>query len=119
MSDIRLFTDEDIHGGLAEILRSHGFDAVSTREADRLSETDPDQLEWCHENGRAIITFNVAHFAAMHEQWLAAGRHHAGVIVSNQRPIGDLMRRVVRLARTLTAEEMIDRLEYLNNWPST
>lgn len=118
MSDIRFFTDEDVYGGLAEILRSHGFDAVSTPEADRLSETDRDQLEWCRENGRAIITFNVGHFAALHEQWLAAGRHHQGVIVSNQRPIGDLLRRVLRLALTLTGDEMIDRLEYLNNWPS-
>ncbi|HEX5422017.1 MAG TPA: DUF5615 family PIN-like protein [Candidatus Acidoferrales bacterium] len=118
MSDIRFLTDEDVYGGLAEILRSHGFDAVSTPEADRLGQTDPDQLDWCRDSGRAIIAFNVGHFAALHEEWLAADRHHPGVIVSNQRPIGDVMRRVLRLARAPTAEEMIDRLEYLSNWPS-
>ncbi|MGH7139859.1 MAG: DUF5615 family PIN-like protein [Pirellulales bacterium] len=118
MSDISFFTDEDVHGELAAILRSSGFDAVSTPEADRLSEVDPAQLEWCHTHGRAIITFNVGDFAALHQEWLAAGKHHSGIIASYQRPIGDLMRRVLRLARTLTAEEMIDRLEYLSDWPS-
>lgn len=70
MSDIRLLTDEDVYGDLAEILRSHGFDAVSTPEADRLSETDLNQLEWCHAQGRTILTFNVRHFAALHEERL-------------------------------------------------
>jgi hypothetical protein len=118
MSDIRFFTDEDVYGDVARILRSHGFDAVSTPEANRLSETDPSQLEWCRQQGRAIVSFNVGHFAAMHTQWAVAGDPHMGIIVSHQRPIGDLMRRLVRLARTLTAEEMVDRLEYLSNWPS-
>lgn len=115
MSDIRLFTDEDVFGDLAVILRSHGFDAISTPEARRLSEPDPDQLSWCHANDRTIITFNVGHFAALHYDWLVTGKHHAGIIVSHQRPIGDLARRLLRLSRTLTAEEMVDRLEYLNN----
>ncbi len=118
MSDIGFFTDEDVYGDLAELLRSHGFDAVSTPEANRLSQTDEAQLEWCRQQGRAIVTFNVGHFAAMHAQWLIAGTCHSGIIASHQRPIGDLMRRLLRLARTLTAEEMIDRLEYLNNWRS-
>lgn len=118
MSDLRFFTDEDVYGDLAKLLRSHGFDAVSTPEADRLSETDPAQLEWCLRQGRAIVTFNVGHFAAMHAEWAVAGKSHTGIILSHQRPLGDLIRRLLRLARTLTAEEMVDRLEYLNNWPS-
>ncbi len=47
---------------------------------------------------------------------MAASRHHAGVIVSRQRPIGDVMRRLLHLARTLDADGMQDRLEYLSNW---
>lgn len=62
------------------------------------------------------MTFNAGHFAALHEEWLVPGKHHSGIIVSRQRPIGDVIRRLLRLARALTAEEMVDRLEYLNNW---
>jgi hypothetical protein len=103
---------------LAGILRASGFDAVSATEAGRLSEPDPTHLEWCHKHGRAIATFNTRDFCALHKDWLVAGKRHAGIIVSDQRPIGDLMHRVLRLARTLTAEEMVDRLEYLSDWPS-
>jgi hypothetical protein len=49
---------------------------------------------------------------------LTVGKHRAGIIVSDRRPLGDLLRRVRRLARTLTAEGMGDRLEYLSDWPS-
>ena len=118
MSDIAFFSDEDVYGELAGILRSRGFDAVSTPEAGRLSEPDPVQLRWCKEQGRCIVTFNVGDFANLHWEWLTAGQHHAGIIVSDQRPLGDLLHRVLRLARTLTAEEMVDRLEYLSDWPS-
>lgn len=118
MSDISFFTDEDVHGELAEILRSNGFDAISVPEAGRLTGQDPDHLDWCSGQGRVIVTFSVRDFASLHKQWLVAGRRHPGIIASDQRPIGDLARRVLRLARTLTAEEMIDRLEYLSDWPS-
>lgn len=118
MSDISFFTDEDVHGELAGILRASGFDAVSTPEAGRLNEPDPIHLEWCQQQGRAIVSFNTRDFCALHKEWMVAGKRHSGIIVSDQRPIGDLMRRVNRLARTLTAEEMIDRLEYLSDWPS-
>lgn len=118
MSDIAFFSDEDVYGELAGILRSHGFDALSTPEAGRLSEPDALQLEWCHEKRRCIVTFNVGDFANLHREWLTAGKHHAGIIVSDQRPLGDLLRRVLRLARTLTADEIAYRLEYLSDWPS-
>jgi hypothetical protein len=63
-----------------------------------------------------LVTFNVAHFAALHAEWLAQGRHHAGIVVSSQRPIGSLVRRLLHLAATLDAEAMCDRLEFLSDW---
>jgi hypothetical protein len=66
MSEILFFTDENIHGELADILRSHGFNAVSTPEADRLSEPDPVELEWCQAEGRCNVTFNVGDYANLH-----------------------------------------------------
>ena len=88
MTSIRFFTDEDVYGAIAVQLRAAGFDAVSTPEVDRLGEL----LEWAAQEERVFVTFNVAHFAQLHYQWMATSRHHAGVIVSRQRPIGDVMR---------------------------
>ncbi len=63
-----------------------------------------------------LLTFNVDDFARLHDDWLNHSRHHAGIVVSSQRPIGDLLRRVGALASVLSAEEMRDRLEYVSSW---
>lgn len=117
MSQVRLFTDEDVYGILAAHLRVAGCDAVSTPEAGRLGESDESQLTWSAQAGRVLVTFNVADFARLHHQWMQQGRHHAGLVVSQQRPVGELLRRLLKLSGTLSAEDMGDRLEYLSNWP--
>ena len=117
MNPIRLFTDEDVYGQVAPLLRAAGFDAVSTPEVGRLGRDDSDQLAWATGEGRALITFNVGDFARLHHDWLGRTLHHCGVIVSQQRPLGDLLRRLIHLGRTLQADDMQDRLEYLGNWP--
>ncbi|MHC4178391.1 MAG: DUF5615 family PIN-like protein [Planctomycetota bacterium] len=116
MAQVRFFTDEDVYGVIAIALRKAGWDAVSTPETGRLGETDESQLQWAADQRRILVTFNVAHFAGLHAQWIKRGRHHAGIIVSSQRPIGDLLRRLLHLARTLDADSMHDRLEFLSDW---
>jgi hypothetical protein len=116
MTVIRFFTDEDVYAAIAPALRNARFDAVSTPEAVRSGETDESQLAWSARQGRAIVTFNVGHFANLHGQWLQAGQFHAGIIVSAQRPIGDLLHRLLNLAATLDADAMRDRLEFLSDW---
>ena len=71
---------------------------------------------WAADQGRVLVTFNVAHLSALHSTWIAAGRHHAGIAVSSQRPIGDVVRRLLHLADTLDATAMQDRLEFLGDW---
>jgi hypothetical protein len=63
-----------------------------------------------------LVTFNVGHFVGIHAKWLAQGRHHAGIVVSEQRPIGDLLRRLTHLANQLDDQTMRDRLEFLGDW---
>lgn len=116
MTSIRFFTDEDVYGSVAPKLREKGLDAISTPEADRLGESDESQLLWAAQEGRVVLTFNVSDFARLHDEWLNHSRHHAGIVVSSQRPIGDFLRRVLALAASLSREEMEDRLEFLSNW---
>jgi hypothetical protein len=116
MSAATFFTDEDLYAALAGGLRKVGWDVVSAREAGRLGESDESQLTWAASEGRVPVTFNVAHFAALHSAWMNAGRHHSGIVVSSQRPIGDLRRRLLHLAGTLDADAMKDRLEFLGSW---
>ena len=116
MARVRFFTDEDVYAAIAPALRKAGLDALSAPEAHRLGKSDDSQLAFAADEGRVFVTFNVAHFTALHRAWLSQGRHHAGIIVSSQRPIGDMLRRILHLARTLDAETLRDRLEYLSDW---
>ncbi|MBN1442790.1 MAG: DUF5615 family PIN-like protein [Planctomycetes bacterium] len=116
MAQIRFFTDEDVYGSVAPKLREKGFDALSTPETDRLRQTDESQLAWATQEGRVIVTFNAADFGRLAGEWRGQARHHAGIIVSSQRPIGDLLRRIFALASALSADDMRDRVEYLSNW---
>ncbi len=115
-AQVRFFTDEDVYGAIAIALRSAGWDATSTPEVNRLGESDASQLAWATSHGRAFVTFNVAHFVALHSKWLKQGQNHAGIIVSHQRPFGDLLRRLLHLSATLDSTGMCDRLEFLSDW---
>lgn len=116
MRQIRFFTDEDVYGAVAIGLRQAGLDALSTPETGRLGESDESQLHFSATEDRVLVTFNVAHFAQLHSDWLQKGRRHAGIVVSSQRPIGETLRRLVNLAGSLSAEAMHDRLEFLSDW---
>jgi hypothetical protein len=116
VSKIRFFTDEDVYGAVAPALRKAGFDAISTPECGRLGQSDESQLRWAAEQGRVLVTFNVAHFAGLHSEWIRSGEHHSGLAVSIQRPVGDLLRRLIHLAEDAEAEAMHDRLEFLSSW---
>ena len=116
MTSLRLYTDEDIYGAVPGKLREAGLDVATTAEARRLGQFDRSQLEWAAQQRRVLLTFNVALFTQVHDDWSFRSLHHAGIIVSEQRPIGDLLRRLRALAKARGAEEMRDRLEYLGDW---
>ncbi len=116
MAQARFLMDEDVYGATAIALRKAGFNAISTPEADRLGESDEAQLKWAVDEGRVLVTFNVAHFAKLHTRMLKHDWHHAGIIVSVQRPVGDLVRRLLHVANVLDADAMLDRLEFLSDW---
>ncbi|HUG94449.1 MAG TPA: DUF5615 family PIN-like protein, partial [Planctomycetaceae bacterium] len=109
MTSIRFVTDEDVYSAVVVQLRAAGFEAISTPEAGRMGEPDESQLRWAATDGRAIVTFNVADFARLHHEWMLKGDHHAGVIVSQQRPVGDVIRRLLNLSAALSADDMFDR----------
>ena len=92
------------------------MNARSTAEVGGRGQSDESQLQRASTEGRVIVTFNVAHFARLHATWLRQGRHHAGIVVSSQRPIGDVIRRLLHLSGSLDAESMGDRLEFLSDW---
>jgi hypothetical protein len=116
MSKVRFFTDEDVFTAIAPALRKAGYDAVSALEVGRLGESDESHLAYAAGQGRVFFTFNAGDFVALHGRWLARGQSHSGIVVSNQRSIGDCLRRLLHLASVCDADSMLDRLEFLSDW---
>jgi hypothetical protein len=104
--------------GLAEALRNSGFDVLTAHEAGNRARPDSFQLDYASRLGRAIYTQNIRDYAALHEQHMRAGRSHAGVILlSNQRlSIGEQVRALQRLDRSVGLEVLKDRAWYLLNF---
>jgi uncharacterized protein DUF5615 len=115
---IRLYFDEDsARRSLARELRIRGADVVTAPEAGMGMRNDEEQLEWAAANNRAIYSFNRGDFYRLHTRWLHEGRSHSGLILSRQDlPIGEQMRRLLRLINRLTADEMQNRVEFLSAW---
>lgn len=110
---IKLYLDEHVWFGLSAALRERGHDALHVYEADRGGLDDEGQLTFAASNGRAILTFNARDFEPLAAEWFLAGRSHAGIIVSNQISIGELLYRIERLLGALSADEMRGTVRYL------
>ena len=109
-----LYLDEDVSVLLAELLRPHGFDVLTTREAHNLGQSDSFQLLFAGTQQRAVLTHNRHDFEALHRSALAEQQAHAGIIIANRRASdADLARRVMKLLNRLSAEEMKNQLLYI------
>jgi hypothetical protein len=116
---IRLFIDEDaMSRAVAHNLRMRGIDVTTVGEESREGLDDTVQLDFAASQDRVLYTFNVRDFYRLHTEYLTQGRGHAGIILAAQQrySIGEQVRRLLRLIRTKSAEEMKNSIEFLSNW---
>jgi len=102
-----------VHVPAAKALRLREFDVVSVWELGREELPDDSQLEWAADQGISIATFNVRHFSLLHVAWLAASRHHAGIVVCDQIPLREFVSRSYVLLNRFTATLLKDQLLWL------
>lgn len=117
MASLKVYTDEDIDVAVSKALRLRGVKASSTLESKNLGCTDLQQLEHAASQKAVLLTHNISDFARIHYETIASGNHHYGIILAKQLSVGTIIKSILGLASKLTEEEMIDRLEYLSNWP--
>lgn len=110
---IRLYLDADVDTKLAANLRIAGYDCVSAREVGNTAVDDESQMVYATNERRVLLTHNIQDFVPIFRNWWYANLNHHGIIVSQQIPLGELQRRMVRLLDTLTADEMTNNLRNL------
>jgi predicted nuclease of predicted toxin-antitoxin system len=113
---IRVYLDEDVHPGVAAALRARGFDAVSAHEAGRRGGSDAEQLAYAATNERALLTFNAVDFLELHRERFATGRPHWGIILCEQAPVGEVVRRLLNLLNRVSADEMRAQIYWLQSF---
>ena len=55
---------------------------------------DPEVLEAAIQTHRIVVTYNIGDFSRLDAELREAGRLHPGILMSVERPIGELVRRL-------------------------
>jgi predicted nuclease of predicted toxin-antitoxin system len=102
--------DEHVPRAIADGLRRRGIDASTTVEAGLRSATDEAHLAYARAQGRVMVTCD-RDFLVL-ASW---GQSHAGIVYysSGRYPVGEIIRRLVRLWKQHSAEDMLNRVEFL------
>jgi predicted nuclease of predicted toxin-antitoxin system len=90
---VRLYLDESVPVALAALLRQHGVDCLTARDAGHLGATDQHQLTVATAEGRALFTHDTRDFLRLAVTWHSAGETHAGILLAHQAPLRQLILR--------------------------
>lgn len=116
---LRFYLDEDaMEQAVVDGLRLLGIGLTTVTEARMRGRTDAEQLAFATEGGMVLVSFNVGDYMRLHGELMRGGQHHTGMVLSIQRRfgIGELQRRLARIATTLDPNDMVNRVEFLNAW---
>lgn len=116
---LRLYIDEDsMSYALVEALRARGVAVATPLDVGMMGRSDEEQLKFAAGSSHALFSFNVGDFFDLHTKWQSTGLNHAGIILAQQQQfsVGELMRRLLRLVASKTAETMHGQLEFLSAW---
>jgi hypothetical protein len=82
---IRLYLDEDVSVFVAQLLRPHGFDVLTTKDAQNLGSADVVQLRYATTHRLTLLTHNRVDYELLHAEALRNQQPHAGILVANRR----------------------------------
>lgn len=115
MMHVKLYFDENVPEAIAVAVRLRGYDVTTVRDAERKAASDLDQLRYALLQKRVLFTFNVADFVKLHDEFVATGRHHSGILLSKQLPVGIIVKRLLKLLSRLRVDEIENNILWLND----
>lgn len=110
---IKLYLDEDVSSIVATALCNRGFEVTTAHQIGNLELSDVEQLEFAVSKERAILTFNAPDYINLHREYTSQGKKHWGIIVSDQVPVKQIIKRTAKLLNNISREEMKNQLLYL------
>ena len=116
---LRLYFDEDaMDQAVIDGMCMSGIILTTVTETGMRGRTDAEQLTVATVGGMVLVSFNVRDYMRLHGELMRGGHSHPGMILGMQQQfgIGELQRRLVRIATSLYPEDMVNRVECLNAW---
>jgi hypothetical protein len=122
---VRLALDHHYSTQIAIRLRDRGHDVVAAVEKGWEAEEDEALLVLCENEGRALLTNNVADFVVIARRWAIQGRRHAGVVLTDDSSmprgrdtIGRYVDALSNLLRAHPADDaFVDEVHWLTDVP--
>jgi hypothetical protein len=106
---IRLYMDENVPKSVTEGLRRRGYDVLTPRDVGQLGIEDHLQLSLATQLERVLVTRDVDFLILA-----STGIYHAGIVFAGQHiSIGDFISGLELIIGAMTADEMINRIEYV------
>jgi hypothetical protein len=113
---IRFFFDQHIANAVANGLRRHGIDVLTAHEAGRCGLPDDEQLRFATAEGRVLVTYD-ADYLVLAADFLSRSETFAGVAFAQPdkyaHHIGRLIQALLLLHGVMTADEMMNHVEFL------
>lgn len=113
MAKVKLLLDEDVHLALGVALRNRGVDVIHVQELDRKGCSDRAQLIYAVETQRCLYSFNVKDFVVLHNSYLEQELEHWGIAVSQQLPVGESLRRILKMLQQISQDDIKTELIFL------
>lgn len=113
---VKLLLDEHIWPGVIDVFVPLGYDIQHIVRAGLRGVSDEDVLTFAARENRAVLTNNYTDFAQLVARWYASHRTHAGVILTEQLPPGELVKRLSRLLDSVSADEIRNSCRWLSEF---
>lgn len=104
---MKALLDEMMAPAIAEQLRARSLDVIAvTERTDLRALPDPDLFERAQSERRVMVTYNRDDFLALHREFAASRRTHAGIVIVSPRrfPEGSIGSLVRALSRFLAGD---------------
>jgi hypothetical protein len=117
VKSIQLYIDEDsCSEALIRGLRTRGWNVRTVHEAQLAGRTGEEQLDRAAAEGRVLLTSNTRDFCRLHQEWMKAEKHHAGIICIPQNlGVGAILRQLLPLALATAPDAMVNRVVFLGS----
>lgn len=111
MTEIKVYSDEDVNIAITEGLKRRGIKAFSCQEVGNIGLTDEEQIKYANSKRFVILTHDVDFLRLIHERKIS----HSGIIFvsQNKLSVGEIIRKIEFLVSILSEEYMENHVEFL------